>query len=360
MTPALEQKRTVGFDRLSPCLTLCGAGHFAVDFACALTVVSLSALWRLADGDYYPMVIGYNLVAFGSQPFWGWLVDRSGRGRGGVTAGLFLTAIGVAAAGLQPVAAVLLLGCGNALFHVGAGSLVYLAAPGKAAGPGLFVAPGGVGLLAGIMIGLRGPVSLLWLPPLLCLFALALQRLLPEAPGASIPSGGERPTGTLIFPAVLLPFLVVVALRSFGGFALPVPWKGTSDGVLFLALAAFAGKASGGFLADRFGWRPFCGSMLILAAALGFGFRASLPAACAALYCLQTTTGVTLAGVQTLFPGRHAFAFGLPCIALLAGAFPFFLPQPLGLIRPALAVAVCLGAALAARLALPYHQTKEA
>lgn len=325
--------------RLASCLAFCGAGHFFVDFACALTVVSLSSLSWVEDSNYYTLVILYNLVAFGSQPLWGWIIDQRAIFREGMTAGILLIGVGAAAAVLAPVVAILFLGCGNALFHVGAGALVYEAAPGRASSQGLFVAPGGLGLLVGIMLGSRGAVHPLWLVPLLIGTALFLYRLVPVAETAALPEQ-KRVEGWWMLLTVLVLLLSVVAIRSFTGFALPIPWKGVGNGVIFLALASFAGKASGGFLAERYGWRPLCGTMLIIAAVMGVGHNDYLLAACIGVFCLQTTTGVTLAGVQTLFPGRPAFSFGLPCIALLIGALPFLLPAPVGRIHPSLVAVI--------------------
>lgn len=337
----------VAYDRSQPdtttslphYLAFCGAGHFVVDFASALTVVSLSSLSWAEDSNYYTLVILYNLVAFGSQPLWGWLIDQRTIFREGMTAGVLLVGVGAAAAVLAPVAAVLLLGCGNALFHVGAGALVYRAAPGRASGQGLFVAPGGLGLLVGIMLGSQGAVHPLWLVPLLIGTALLLYRLVPVAETAALPEQ-KRVEGWWMLLTVLVLLLSVVAIRSFTGFALPIPWKGAGNGVLLLALSSFAGKASGGLLADRFGWRSLCGVMLISAAVMGISCQAYLLAACIGVFCVQTTTGVTLAFIQTLFPGRPAFAFGLPCIALLIGALPFLLPQPVGRIHPGLVAVI--------------------
>jgi FSR family fosmidomycin resistance protein-like MFS transporter len=347
-----RQDSRSSMSQLASCLALYGAGHFVVDFACALTVVSLPALSRLEDGAYYYLVILYNLVAFGSQPFWGWILDRRFFYREGLTAGVVLTGIGVACSVVEPAVAAFLLGCGNALFHVGAGALVFKAAPGKASGQGLFVAPGGLGLLAGITLGLRAIVPPIWLAPILVGTALLLYRLVPVGNSVVEPEPVKR-NGSLILPAVMALLLCVVALRSFTGFALPVPWKGVvGNGMMFLALASFAGKASGGFLADRIGWRQLCSTMLIIAAAAGICHNTYLSAACIAVFCVQSTTGVTLAAVQSLFPERPGFSFGLPCIALLLGAMPFFLPHPVVQIQPGLIVFVCLSAMTAITVAI--------
>ena len=336
---------------LAPCLALCGVGHFAVDFACALTVVSFPYLCGLEDSSCYQLVILYNLVAFGSQFFWGLSIDRLGAHREGMTAGLLFASIGAAIAVVQPFVAVLLLACGNALFHVGAGAIVYNAAPGRASGPGLFVAPGGIGLLAGVMLGSKGALSPLCAAPILCIIAYLNHRMIPIARRDEvIDSAKGEDQGFL--PLVLLLLLLVVALRSFIGFALPIPWKGVQSSVVLLALASFTGKASGGYLADRFGWRPLCLAMLVVATVAGVGHHSSILAACIALFCIQATTGVTLAGVQALFPGRPAFAFGLPCIALLVGAWPFFLPKSIGFIHTSLTALASVAAALAIGISL--------
>lgn len=342
------------------CLGICGLGHFAVDFGCAFTVLALHAHGAVAEQWYFTMVVAYNLLAFGSQALVGSLVDRWMGFAEGVGLGLALTAFGVALAVSRPFTALAFLGCGNAIFHVSAGAVVYRAKPGQASGPGMFVAPGGVGLVTGIVLGRQGAFSPLWIAPVLCILAVCSYRLLYinkySFMGASFDKKlkREREAQVTLIPsqtAVLALLLLVVALRSFAGFALPAPWK-AGQGLGVLAAAAFAGKASGGFLADRFGWQPVCTSVLTAAALLSLVHDISLPAACGALFCLQATTGVTLAGVQAIFPQRSAFAFGLPCLALLLGALPFYLPEPMGSIPPVLLVGAGLVAALSAWAAL--------
>ncbi|MFH0785731.1 MAG: hypothetical protein V2B20_27805 [Pseudomonadota bacterium] len=334
---------------------LLGVGHFVMDFSCALTVVSLFFLWNPVQHNYYQLVIFYNLAAFGSQPFWGWLLDRSQAYGKGIIAGFICIGLGALAAEVEPRLSVLFLGFGNALFHVGAGALVYIATGGRASGPGLFVAPGGLGLLAGMMLAPREVLSPLWLPPLLGMTALILHRLVPVVRAQEV-QDVEIDQRRRLLSMVLLLLLLVVSLRSFSGFAFAVPWRGVGEGVILLALASFLGKACGGFLADRLGWRISCSTLLLFAGIVGIGYNVFLPAACLALFAFQSTTGVTLAAIQSLFPGRPAFSFGLPCIALLAGALPFFLPQPVVQFEPYLTVIICLGAALATLGALTFYK----
>ncbi len=158
---------------------LLGVAHCIVDFSCALTVVSLFFFGSPAPGEYYQWVIVYNLMAFAGQPFWGWLLDR-GRGyRLGIFAGFCCIGLGPLVVGVGPLPAVVFLGCGNALFHVGAGALVYSDNEGRAGAPGLFVAPGGLGLFVGMFLAPLQLLSPLWVLPLLAVTAWVFHHFVP-------------------------------------------------------------------------------------------------------------------------------------------------------------------------------------
>ena len=72
-----------------------------------------------------------------------------------------------------------------------------------------------------------------------------------------------------------------------------------------------------------------------------------------AVVCVQATTGITLAAVQSLFPHYPSFAFGLPCMVILIGASPFLLPDPVGHVSAWIVTALCVIAA-AAMVGLKY------
>lgn len=335
-----------------------GVSHFLIDFCCAFTVLALPRFWPSAGGEYVAWIIGYNVLAFGAQPLLGWGLDRVADYRLGALLGFALCGVGAAFAQVEPTVAVISLGLGNAMFHVGGGGLVYGRAPGRAALQGGFIAPGGIGLALGLFFGRTSQLDTLWLAALLVLGAMLLHFFSPRcAPSlsAAIPIQVCLPSPVAV---ALLLVLLAVGLRSFLGFALPVPWKSAQTDMIALVLAATFGKLAGGFLADRLGWNRVCSGMLAVAAVLVPTYRDSLPAACLAVCCLQMSTGVTLAALQASLPGRPAFAFGLNCLALLLGALPFLLSSIAAL--PAGAVfACCLVARLALNRALPKTKTKE-
>lgn len=295
-----------------------GLIHALVDAATAGLVLSTRGI---SDTAMLSLVLLYNTVAFAPQFLLGALVDRYRDPRRAAALGCALAALGIPAAQVDPFLGVAIAGLGNALFHVGGGSLVLRATPGKAAGPGFFVAPGGIGLFAGMAMGQTGTYPHAFMA--LLLLACCGDSLLPASPFQR-----EKPIRRLCRTdspaAALFLLLLVVLVRALAGMTVVFPWKNglTMGGAL--VLAATLGKALGGVAADRWGWRRISVGGLLLAAPLMTFFGDAAELGLAGSFLFQTTMAVTLAAVALVLPGRPAFAFGLPCLALWIGALPSF------------------------------------
>src|SRR5262245_55559031 len=146
-----------------------GLAHGVADGAAGLLLGGLPHMMTLERVAL--LVLLYNALAFGGQPLLGLIADRVGQPRTAALAGLLLLAAALLA-GQQPLAAVVLAGLGSAAFHIGGGALALCATQGRAAGPGLFAAPGVVGLAAGGALAAAGYTAI-W-PFLLPLLALAI------------------------------------------------------------------------------------------------------------------------------------------------------------------------------------------
>src|SRR5262245_39811343 len=160
-----------------------GLAHGVADGAAGLLLGGLPHMMTLERVAL--LVLLYNALAFGGQPLLGLAADRLGQPRTAALAGLLLLAAALLV-GQQPIAAVVLAGLGSAAFHIGGGALALCATQGRAAGPGLFPAPGVVGLAAGGALAASGYIAP-WpfLLPLLVL-AVALARIeLPALPYAA-------------------------------------------------------------------------------------------------------------------------------------------------------------------------------
>jgi len=255
--------------------------------------------------------------------------------------------------GSLPMMAVCVAGAGNALFHLGGGSVGLRLKPGFATPAGIFVAPGAVGLFLGTLLGETG-FSALWTGALLLgMFSVAL--LVYEAPALQPRDRPERPLGRRRL--ILLLLLISVAMRSLLGLALSFPWTAP-----LLVLAAALGKGFGGVLADRFGWmRTALCAPLMSMPLLMFG-TASHVEKILAMFLVATTMPVALAAVSESLPREPAFAFGLTGFALLVGALPGFSHlRPLAGTREPMvaAVLVCaLGLCFGLRLAHLSHNPK--
>ncbi len=295
------------------------ASHALVDATCAATLFAIVTLGQTGSQDLFYFVVLYNVIAFSTQPIWGLLVDIFKVPMYSAIVGILLVALSTLF--LQfPFLVALIAGIGNALFHVGGGVTSLNLAPGKAALPGIYVAPGALGLMIGILVGKNG-YFIAW-PFVLLLVGSALLILRTPQPEISAPR--KLPGNLRWFETVILLLLLSVAVRSMVGLSLVLPWK--SNIVLFLALtgAVVLGKALGGILGDRFGWTAVAVSGLILSAPL-LAFFPQIPAiAILGTFLFNLSMPITLVCLVEMLPGKSGFAFGLTTLALIIGALPTF------------------------------------
>ncbi|NLH50891.1 MAG: MFS transporter [Myxococcales bacterium] len=298
-----------------------GLIHAVVDAACVATLFGTRFAHHLTHWQAFYLIFGYDMLAFAGQGAIGPLLDRWRLLRPSILASLGLVAGGVLFLHVNPVAAAVLVALGNALYHVAAGALSLHVDPGRAAPPGIFVAPGALGLAIGTFTGKHTAV-IEW-PFLLALglsLLLAWRSAHPPVRLAEPPGKG----GTRYAAALLLLLLFSIAVRSLVGRGGAYACPKLTFVAFSLGAAAFAGKALGGILADRFGWlRVGVGALLLSAPLIVFG-GADYPVVVIGMLLFQMTMPVTLVAVSVLLPGRPALAFGFCSTALIVGAIPTF------------------------------------
>jgi FSR family fosmidomycin resistance protein-like MFS transporter len=298
------------------------------------------------------LILLYDAIAFAGQVPLGWLLDRLRAARLFAAEGVALVAAALLVASRSPILGVVLVGLGNALFHVGAGAHVLRSSGRRAAEGGVFVGPGALGIFAGVWLGSQGVscrgallglslaafAGLLWLLPL----GRAEERRETEPTMTQGQRGARAPL--LLAAACLLSSVVV---RSVAGGAVNGVWRAVDPGPLgWLAAAAFAGKAAGGYAADRLGWARTSAVALAAAAPLLSVWVGSAGAAVLGMLLLQSTMPVTLKATHLVMPDRPGLAFGLPCLALFAGVLLGIAPLPALSSAPALLVGLLLSGAL--------------
>lgn len=328
-----------------PMLALYSLSHALVDFSCAFL------LYRtMVDAPELGLcLLLYNFCAFALQMPLGLLADGWNRNSLAAAAGCLLVA-GAYLPALPSLAAAVVAGVGNGLFHVGGGLDVLNDSGERAAALGIFVSPGALGLYAG---GLMGRGGALWpaAPAVLLLAAgaailLCARRTYGCLTSQNAPAGLTLPSGGLLRAALLT---AVVVLRSYMGFQQTFPWKGTWHWGMILTLALVLGKAAGGFLCDRLG-AGRAAALSLGAAAVCYLFSPVPALGTAAVFLFNMTMPVTLWAAARLMPGAKGFAFGLLTFGLFLGFLPTWLGWPAVLTEP---WAMALAALLSLGLLLP-------
>jgi FSR family fosmidomycin resistance protein-like MFS transporter len=338
---------------------LLGIAHCVSDAAAGYLVIGAGL--RLPIQQAAALALGYNLLAFGLQPLIGIAIDRWGLARRALPAALLLSSLALIALPGWPAAAILFAGTGSAVIHAAGGGLALAISAGRAREPGIFAAPGVLGLALGGWLAAEQSLAVwLLLVALLILVGvfswLPKQRLDPAVHPAAGPQGYEW---------VILALVGAIALRSAVWTSLETGLGELVWSISLLALAASAGKLIGGVLADRLGWFRWAFAALAAAALLLAGSLTNDSTAgqsvllFGGIFFLQSCTPLMLALLGRWLPHSPATAAGLGLgIATLLGGLPVLagfsskLILPLPLILTLAAAFLAIWAALRARVHL--------
>ncbi len=319
----MSHEPTPVWTRVTTDALLLGVVHLLVDTASLYLIFTDVARAGSTADEILGMVVLYNSLAFGGQMFAGLVADRWRCYRTMGAVGALLAATALLASMGSAYTGVIVIGVGNALFHVGAGAFVLRESGDRATESGVFVGPGALGVCAGIWLGLhqvpaRFAIIGLLLVALPLLWFAARSRGGVTVPLPRIPRGV-----TWLAGIAAVGLLCSVFVRSLGGGTVAGAWRGVSEPVMIgLALAACGGKMLGGFVADRVGWGTSSGVALLISAPLISLLVNDATFALIGMLVFQMTMPVTLKAMHHLLPTRPGLAFGIPCAALLLGALP--------------------------------------
>jgi MFS transporter, FSR family, fosmidomycin resistance protein len=317
-------------DRHAAIITSLGLAHGIADAAAGLLIIRLAMSPSVGAGL---AIFIYQLVAFGTQPIVGLMIDRHRSARMGVILALLATAVGLLARSISPSLTILLAGLGAAAFHVSAGSIVATESHRSIMPFGWFAAPGVVGLALGTTLALNTPTDSDIIFALVAI-AIVLNFLLPTQSNFDLQHRNPEFSSKLAIPfagreGIGLLLLGAISVRSLVWNLVDAVHQGDRDSLLYLALAAGAGKIAGGIFADRFGWRQW-GTIALFCAAvcLNFGDR-QFGFLLLGVALLQSVTPIALAATITLCPGLPATGSGLALgLAIALGGILFLIfPQ---------------------------------
>lgn len=292
--------------------------HFIVDLACSF--LSFSRI--VGDQNLYMWILLYNFCAFALQMPIGLLADIYNKNYIFAILGCLLVATAYITS-YQAFIATLLLGIGNAFFHIGGGVDILNISDKKSSALGIFVSPGALGLYFGKFLGNSGSrggyflfLGLLLIAGTIYFSYQSQGKQYPQNPRFSVEDPFPKP---YLFAAIS--FFIVVCLRSYVGLAIDFPWKGSGSLGILLVLAVVAGKAAGGIAADRFGLIrvsliSLIGSALLL-------LFPNIPAlGIISLLLFNMTMPITLWAMSKIFPAAKGLSFGLLTFGLFIGYLP--------------------------------------
>lgn len=350
--------------------TILGLAHATVDGSAGWILGSLAD--DLDSGEIAGLLLLYNILGFGLQPFVGLVVDRHGSSTPAVLSGLSAQVVALLTIDKLPWLSVGIAGLGSAFFHVGAGAIALGATPGRATGVGLFAAPGVLGLGIGGSLATAG-VQASWgfittLVTLLGWLSWSLPRIHSQPEVADVAVGAsEEPSGRrAIFEMhdlLMMGILAAIALRSLTWTALGWIMEERYGSLLTLSAAASLGKVTGGFLADRFGWKRWTFLSLSGSGLLTYLGTTNEYNICITAALLQSATPAMLAGLLTWLPGRQSLVSGLGFgLAISLGGLPFALGMgDVFLRKELLFLATCVAAVLSFLLTpLPFSSRRRA
>lgn len=337
--------------------------HLLVDGMCAIAMFGK----YIPNEDGYFSILIYNFCAFALQMPFGVLLDalNARDEKQKVDFGFLTAVIGVICTVAGAFTNPIILGIGNALFHIGGGvGTIYDRFGAKNSRInnrliirlGIFVAPGAIGLYLGTLLANTGMAEekILWisLGMLLCVIVswfalthghktgtdgeyLVVETVTGEKDIVAEPATDEKDVVADLIAGsdaaiagngygIAAICLIVVILRSYIGMSVGFSWKTGIAAGLLAVLALACGKTAGGFLAARFGLYRTAAVSLMLAAVC-YLFSSIMPVGLAALFLFNMTMPITLYWVICAFPRMPGFAFGILTFALFLGFLPKYM-----------------------------------
>ncbi|MCR4602294.1 MAG: hypothetical protein K5683_02005 [Prevotella sp.] len=299
--------------------TLASSLHFVVDGLCAC------CLFLVADGaniiDVAGVIMVYNVLAFLTQPLTGMLADRHPHHQMLLQGAVVLLSLGVMSGSLCCLSSSLafsylvavLLGLGNSLFHVWGGKRVATVTGNDIRALGIFVAPGALGLVVGMLF--RSWWLLYVLLGVLALLTVWASFISPAPPMAR--ESVVRPAPVVWLSIIVL--MAIVSVRSLLGETFSADLTAWGVTALVVGAVAMLGKMVGGFVARAagIGWAL---ALMVTGVALCLFFRhAAIAMSWAGLLVVNMTMAVTLWLANHVLQEREGLAFGLLAASLMPG-----------------------------------------
>ncbi len=286
--------------------------HLATDGLCAYLM--FEKLYPENPERSFLVFIGYNFLAFLTQSPLGIWIDKHNHPHRFLGISVVAILLGFAFRDLG-LLAVLLIGLGNAFFHIAGGKYVTDKSGNDISHLGIFVSTGAIGLTLGQSYRMINGLALIFFGLLIgCSLILWLSEDTENKTYAEkYKAKGSGAT------AALLAVTAVVLARSFVGKVASADFELTQPLLLLIALATALGKAFGGIVSRWIGTVPtVIASMSVAAVCLTAGCTNPY-AYLLGVFAFNFSMPITLYYANILLKGKEGFAFGTLAAALIPG-----------------------------------------
>jgi len=306
---------------------LWGLLHGLNDFTAGFMLAHYTFTHQYAQS--FPLIVIYSIIGFGGQLPVGFWIDHKKQLR--PFAFISITSLLVAALTyfIDAYTAIILSGIASAFVHVTGGAVCLQQNDNKAGPLAIFTAPGVLGLTLGGVLG-RFSVYSLWLVVGLVLL-LAFFIIKNNIPAYRPPEKKQSELDTHDW--LMLGILLFMCFRSFIFDIINHVAQQYPNGIVIIGISAFAGKITGGFAADKIGWKKMVYITLPLALILFQLGKENIYALAFGIACLQSSVPVTL-----LMMSRSLWQFPATATALSLGTAVAFAGLPLFIVGDAKAI----------------------
>ena len=290
--------------------------HLVVDLSCAAFIYHFLAL-RFGITNIAIFILVYDFFAFVLQLPFGVFFNNKNINSFVSMIGCILILFAYLL-NMIPILPVLLIGTGNAMFHIGGGIDILNISQKKSTKIGLYVAPGAFGLFLGCSIN-KINYSIYLILVLLVISIISLY-IMSKTNKTKI---NQKNISILDYKfnkrIIIYLLLLTICIRGYIGFILNYTWKTDFNLALFAVLLVVFGKAIGGILGGKYGLEKI-GFLSLLVSSILFVFSFNnMYIAFASILIFNMTMPITLILLSN-YLNNYGRAFGLNTVALFIGS----------------------------------------
>lgn len=309
-------------------LSLYSILHFLVDLVCCYTVIRIVFLSNDLFLNSILITVCYNFSAFALQAPIGLIVDYFDKTKLFQIFSFIVLMLGLFLSE-EPnfmVLSCVLMGVGNSLFHVSFGVDILNEKTKKSSYLGIFISTGALGVSLGTFLATNNLNLYLVFMVLLLLSLLLLSYMYKYSEPLNHTECNISFSVLNENKVVILILMFIVVLRSYMGGKIGVSFG--LDAILapifviiINTLPLVLGKAFGGVLADKYGFKNTILYSLVISAIFSglYGFTGNMFCAIITIFTFNMTMPITLYLIKEVISCSKGFAFGLLTFSLYIG-----------------------------------------